>query len=402
MDDPGADLARERGAFLQRARAAGADGVEDYIGWAVVETKPGQWDWSLYQENAREIRKAGLKYVPYVWVQNLPSWVRHGADYRFATCLEHGKTTEALSIFSPKTVEAYDRVFAQLKAALGTQIDALRIGSPSDYGETHYPAGNASQAFPVAHIHMGWWAQEPEAQQHFRRWVEKKYGSVDRLNAAWGTQFTGFAFDYPRDPTSPRRWLDFVEWYHEALIERLGVLFDVARKHFPETPICVNLGWPFEKIVLGQDLSGLVKMLASKGMIVRSPSGPMVTHLYTRRVATAARVLPRPEALDGTDGRLCAAQGNRGSPVQGPHDRRPGTSTISITWSGRPRRSSTRDRCRVTTIPASTLPFSSPRPHTGWRTGSCTRGSRGATPRAWPPGWKDCATSWTTTSWTND
>ncbi len=301
--DRRADLARERSTLLQRARAAAADGVEDYVGWAVVETKPGQWDWSAYQENAREIRKAGLKYIPYVWVQNLPSWVRHGADYRFATCLEHGKASEALSVFSPKTVEAYDRVFAQLKAALGTQIDALRIGSPCDYGETHYPAGNASQAFPVAHTHMGWWVHEPEAQQHFRRWVEKKYGSIDRLNAAWGTQFTGFAFDYPRDPTSARRWLDFVEWYHEALIERLGVLFDGARKHFPETPICVNLGWPFEKIVLGQDLSGLVKMLASKGMIVRSPSGPMVTHLYTRRVATATRFYHTPrlstEPVDG-------------------------------------------------------------------------------------------------------
>ena len=142
--------------------------------------------------------------MPYVWVQNLPSWVRHSADYRFATCLEHGQASEFLSVFSPKTVEAYDRVFAQLKAALGTQIDALRIGSPCDYGETHYPAGAASQAFPVAHTHMGWWARELEAQQHFLRWVKNKYGSIDRLNAAWGTQFTGFEFDYPRDPTSAR------------------------------------------------------------------------------------------------------------------------------------------------------------------------------------------------------
>jgi hypothetical protein len=302
--DRGADLARERSALLRRARAEGADGVEDYVGWAVVETKPGQWDWSPYQENAREIRKAGLKYVPYVWVQNLPSWVRHGADARFATCLEHGKASEFLSVFSPKTVEAYDRIFAQVKGALGAQIDALRIGSPCDYGETHYPAGAASQAFPVAHTHMGWWVGEPEAHGHFLRWVEKKYGRVDRLNAAWVTRFPGFEFDYPRDPTSARRWLDFVEWYHEALIERLGVLFDAARKHFPETPICVNLGWPFEKIVLGQDLSGLVKMLASKRMIVRSPTGPVVTHLYTRRVATAARFYHPPrlstEPVDGS------------------------------------------------------------------------------------------------------
>ena len=77
--DPRADMARECDTMIGRARGAGADGVEDYIGWAVVETKPDQWDWSLYQENARAIRKAGLKYIPYIWVQNLPSWVRRGA-----------------------------------------------------------------------------------------------------------------------------------------------------------------------------------------------------------------------------------------------------------------------------------------------------------------------------------
>ena len=195
-------------------------------------------------------------------------------------------------------------MFAQLKSALGTQIDALRIGSPYDYGETHYPAGDANRTFPDAHVHQGWWAGEPEAKQHFQHWVQVKHGSIDRLNAAWGTHLTAFEFDYPRDPTSPRRWLDFVEWYHEAFIERLGVLFDVARKHFPETPICVNMGWPVEKLVLGQDLSGLVKMLASRGIIVRTPTGPMVTHLYTRRVATAARFYRAPklstEPADGS------------------------------------------------------------------------------------------------------
>ena len=398
----GADLARERSALVEQARAAGADGVEDYIGWAVVETRPDQWDWSLYLENAREIRKAGLKYVPYVWVQNLPSWVRHGTDSRFATCLEHGKASEHLSVFSPRTVEAYDRVFSRLKAALGTQIDALRIGSPTDFGETHYPAGNAAGAFPVAHIHIGWWAGEPEARHHFLRWVETKYGSVERLNTAWGTQFTRFEFDYPRDPTPARRWLDFVEWYHEALIERLGVLFDVARKHFPETPICVNLGWPFEKIALGQDLSGLVKMLASRRMIVRSPSGPMVTHLYTRRVATAARIY-RPAGLstEPVDGSAPIGE------IAGALFK---DLTTGADWhfdypenmERRASRSRKRERCPVTSILASTRPSSSRRRHTGSRTGTTgMRDSREATRRGWLPGWRDFATSWTSTSWTN-
>ena len=340
--------------------------------------------------------------MPSVWVQNLPSWVRRSADYRFATCLEHGTASEFLSVFSPKTVEAYDRVFAQLKAALGPQIDALRIGSPSDYGETHYPGGAANRAFPVAHTHMGWWVGEPEARQHFLRWVEKKYGSVARLNTAWGTQFTGFEFDYPRDPASPRRWLDFVEWYHEALIERLGVLFDVARKHFPRTPICVNLGWPFEKIVLGQDLSGLVKMLASKGMIVRTPTGPMVTYLYTRRVATAARFYHPPRL--STEPMGSAPSGK----LRGPCSKisRPalrGTSTIQENMERVRRVVPERE------IVAASRLSSHRRRHlllhdgaTGWRIGiTGTSGSKEATRREWLCGWRDSAISWTTTLWTS-
>ena len=69
--DPRAEMAVECDTMIGRARGAGADGVEDYIGWAVVETKPDQWDWSLYQQNSRAVRKAGLKRRIHlsVWVQ---------------------------------------------------------------------------------------------------------------------------------------------------------------------------------------------------------------------------------------------------------------------------------------------------------------------------------------------
>ena len=115
------------------------------------------------------------------------------ADTRFATCLEHGKASEFLSVFSPKTVEAYDRVFAQLKARSRDADRRLadRLADATTARRIIRPAPPA-RAFPVAHTHIGWWAGEPEARQHFLRWVETKYGSVERLNAAWGTQFTRF------------------------------------------------------------------------------------------------------------------------------------------------------------------------------------------------------------------
>ncbi len=44
-----------------------------------------------------------------------------------------------------------------------------------------------------------------------------------------------------------------------------------------------------KKVILGQDISGLAKMTAEKGIVLRTPTGPMVPFLYTKRVATAGR-----------------------------------------------------------------------------------------------------------------
>ncbi len=228
-------------------------------------------------------------------------------------CLEHGSCTQYLSIFAQQTVQYYDRFFAELKRAMGAEIDILRVGLPVGYGETHYPVGVAQWAFPVEHIHPGFWVNEPEARRHFRAAMKHRYATVAQANAAWDTEFDSFdSVDYPRDATNQRRWLDFINWYHDALTQRTGTLLDVIRKHFPETPININLGFPFEKVNLGQDISGLIKMLAAKNICVRGPTGPQVPFLYTRHVSTAVKHYHPPlfssEPADGSASRQAIAE----------------------------------------------------------------------------------------------
>lgn len=281
---------RELAGILDDASVVGAQSIEDYVGWAVVESRRGTWKWNAYRKDARAIAGNGLRYVPFVWIQNLPRWVRRDASYPRARCVEHGLECEALSVFSPRTMQLYDRFFGRMAAEFGEPIDLLRVGAPNDFGETTYPVGAATFAFPDRHIHPGFWVDEVDARAHFAASMRTKYGSIDALNLAWGTELASFdVLEYPTDATGPRRWLDFVNWYHDAHTEKMGEILDVVATHFPSTPLNLNLGFPDERIVYGQDLSGVVKAVSLRHQHLRTPTGFSVPFFYTKRVATAAR-----------------------------------------------------------------------------------------------------------------
>lgn len=291
--DQGIDASRkghkeELNLIITDAKTVTANSIEDYVGWAVVEPTEGNWRWQTYKQNANTIINSRVKYTPYVWMQNLPSWVRYNPNYRHATCVEHGMESEALSIFDPQTTQLFDRFFGEMQQQLGSQISLLRVGSPNDFGEATYPVGNATFAFPDKHLHPGFWVDEPEARANFKEAMKSKYNTINDLNSAWGTEFASFELlAYPLNASQRRWWLDFVNWYHATHTERLGGLMDVILKHFPTTPINLNFGFPDERIIYGQDLTGLTKVMAAKGLHLRTPTGNSVPFFYTKRIATA-------------------------------------------------------------------------------------------------------------------
>ena len=311
---PGMDLPQdlrmgnelEFAGMLKTAKELGVTGIEYYVSWGFAEPEEGKWNWSIYKRDARRVKESGFQYIPAIIVQNLPRWVRNNPAYPRASNVDTGLETDSLSIFADKTREAYDRFYAEFAKELGPEVDMLRVWTPYDFGETAYPAGIASFAFPLKNEGPGLWVNEPDARAHFKRKMKAKYGSLADLNRAWDTRFTSFdSLDYPKDATHKRYWLDFINWYHDAFTEELGKLLDIARKHFPTTPLNINIGGgPYEKINLGQDLTGIVKMCAEKNVCVRTPTGAMVPFLFTKRVATAARHYPPPkfssEPIDGS------------------------------------------------------------------------------------------------------
>lgn len=89
-----------------------------------------------------------------------------------------------------------------------------------------------------------------DAAQGFRRWLERRYDTVDALNAAWGTAFWSqrfSAFDEVFPPRSaptfanPTQQLDFARYSSDAWLEHYRAIRDVLREVTPEVPATTNL-----------------------------------------------------------------------------------------------------------------------------------------------------------------
>jgi len=81
-------------------------------------------------------------------------------------------------------------------------IAAIYLGIHGDFGETIFPMGfppGGKERFGEEGVGPpDYWCNDDDARADFRRFIRQKYGSLQKLNAAWGTRFDPFeAVDYP-------------------------------------------------------------------------------------------------------------------------------------------------------------------------------------------------------------
>ena len=96
------------------------------------------------------------------------------------------------------------------------------------------------------HVPACWCDVSAEA---FRAWLRSRYGSVDRLNDAWGTDFWSQRYSSWEEVLPPRRtptWpnpsqqLDFMRFSSDALLECYETEREVLARVTPEVPVTTN------------------------------------------------------------------------------------------------------------------------------------------------------------------
>lgn len=89
----------------------------------------------------------------------------------------------------------------------------------------------------------------PHADRAFREWLQDKYGSLDKLNAAWSTEVWGQVYSdwsqvsapaQPRTWSNPSRRLDFHRFTSDSMLAHYTAERDILRRHTPDLPIVTN------------------------------------------------------------------------------------------------------------------------------------------------------------------
>ena len=231
---------------MENIRRQGFDFVHmGEFAWAFMEPDEGRFDFAWLEKNVRLASERGLKVVlctpspaPPVWlVQSHPEVLMID---NFGRRMQHGSRTQACW-----TVPLYRQYVAKIIAELGK-----RFGThPAVWG---WQIDNEVS-------HYGKYCYCDFCQNAFRAWLQRKYGTIDKLNADWGCPFWSQMyqrFDQIRIPNqselvaqvNPHALLDFNRWFAEQAAEFIRFQAEELRRQCKNQWITTNFMSLFEQV----------------------------------------------------------------------------------------------------------------------------------------------------------
>ena len=281
-------------------RDIGITSLQSYVVWSRLEPEPGQVTFETYDPVVRQLRKYGLKWLPFLITgpyYATPAWFR--ADNGVgAVCLQHGTSVPIQSIWNPAlpgAVRHFLGLFRQHYEA--DVIEALNLGISGNWGESLMPGGGGFEIrkLPGYHCHPGWWCGDPHAQADLRRWLRQNYGSITALNVAWQTRYPSFVSIRtfrPDKAPSRRAAVDLVRWYQESMTRLAEFWVKTAREFYPRLPIYLCTGGDGNPM-LGANFAAQAKMCAAYRAGIRITNegdDAQRNFAITRMVSSATRL----------------------------------------------------------------------------------------------------------------
>ncbi len=193
--------------------------------WAQLEPAEGRFDFAWLDRAVDLAARAGLKVIlctptpcPPAWLgEKFPEIYLVGGDGRR---MEHGTranaslANEVFVRYTRRIVEELGRRYGHDPRVWGWQLDNEPYG-PADYS--------------------------PSARRAFQAWLERKYGSAEKMNAAWGGAFWSTKYDsfaqvlipnetlFGEDALSPHAVLDFRRFTADTQAGYLHLQNDILR-----------------------------------------------------------------------------------------------------------------------------------------------------------------------------
>lgn len=289
---------------LKRLRDIGVELIEMRVVWWEIEPQPGRFDWSRTLRDMDAVLNAGLKVGMFAWLQYPPPWYDpQGETHARYRSLGSGQESTVTSLWDPKTLASYDRLLGIIADKLRGRLSFVYNAITGMYGEMGLGLGMRHYKFSAQNKGGDFLTGDRCARASFAASLQKQYGALAALNAAWGTQARSFAADLmPRMPFAEnplRQRDDYVQWSirsHDAFADRVCALY---QRHFPGVCGALPVGNVREPASWAHVKSHGAKLAAKYGITTRWTGCAHMksfdrSHLLARRLASAAHFYGSP------------------------------------------------------------------------------------------------------------
>ncbi len=255
LEEVNAESARLWKADLLKIKGLGFNTVRTWVEWNVGEPREGEYRLENLDLLLRLADEVGLRVIVQVYVDSAPEWV--GAKYpegRYAAQDGQAIPSQAAPgfCFDNKNVR---------KAVLGffQEVASHASKSKAFYGWDLWSEPAALNWARVGYKSEPMFCYCPASMERFREWLQKKYGTLDKLNVAWHRTFTDWKQVEPPRFGTILTYTDFMDWrvyYGYKLAEDLKMRSDavkaidathVTTSHAPNpSPLVRTLADPYD------------------------------------------------------------------------------------------------------------------------------------------------------------
>ena len=202
---------------IREIKAAGFNTVRAWIDWASGQPVEERYDFETLDVLLELAAEEGLKLALQVYMDSAPQWVgRKYPDSLFVS--SNGQAIQ------PESSPGYCRDHPGVRGADNAFYSALAERARRS------PAFLGWDLWSEPHV-INWanptWISNPEfcfcphTLARFRRWLQSKYGTIEKLNDAWYRRFADWSEVQPSRMSTILSYTDYIDW-KSFIVTKLG------------------------------------------------------------------------------------------------------------------------------------------------------------------------------------
>jgi beta-galactosidase len=238
-----ASSAERWGKDLDQIKAVGFNTIKCWVDWATAEPKPGVFNFENLELLMRLAQERGLRVVIQIYLDSAPDWVgERYPDGRFVD--RSGAVIESQA--APGFCIDHPGVRAEVVQFMqALSRDANRY--PALYGWDVWSEPHVINWADFPYLSNPEFCFCPSSQARFREWLKGKYGTLEKLNAAWYRNFEHWEQVQPPRASTILSYTDYLDWrtfIDDKLAGDLRTRVEAVRSEDHDHPITSHAAVP--------------------------------------------------------------------------------------------------------------------------------------------------------------